>query len=139
MMLCLVKHRDNFNFLTFMYVNKVIKLILYCCNRKLQSRDLYVMKAISVYLQSKFELASINTRGPIRVHVRFATASERWRRIIWSNVMQSSFVSSSGGGGGRGATDIYEKIQKVFGNDSLSRAQVFRWHRFCKWARNGGR
>jgi hypothetical protein len=26
------------------------------------------------------------------------------------------------------ATDTYDKIQRAFGNDSLSRAQVFRWH-----------
>jgi hypothetical protein len=25
-------------------------------------------------------------------------------------------------------TDTYEKIQEAFGNDSLSRAQIFRWH-----------
>jgi hypothetical protein len=28
-----------------------------------------------------------------------------------------------------GATDTYEKIQKAFGNDSLSRTRIFRWHR----------
>jgi hypothetical protein len=38
--------------------------------------------------------------------------------------MQSSFVS-----GREGATDTYEKIQKAFGNDSLSCAQVFQWHK----------
>jgi hypothetical protein len=39
-----------------------------------------------------------------------------------------------------GEADTYEKIQKAFGNDSLSRAQVFGQHkRLCKWARNGGR
>jgi hypothetical protein len=27
------------------------------------------------------------------------------------------------------ATDMYEKIQEAFGNDSLTRAQVFRWHK----------
>jgi hypothetical protein len=30
---------------------------------------------------------------------------------------------------GEGVTNTYEKIKKVFGNDSLSRAQVFRWHK----------
>jgi hypothetical protein len=30
---------------------------------------------------------------------------------------------------GDGAIDNYEKIQSAFGNDSLSRAQVFRWHK----------
>jgi hypothetical protein len=30
---------------------------------------------------------------------------------------------------GEGATNTHEKIQKAFGNDSLSRAQVFRCHR----------
>jgi hypothetical protein len=30
---------------------------------------------------------------------------------------------------GDSATDTYETIQKAFGNDSLSRAQVFRWHK----------
>jgi hypothetical protein len=28
-----------------------------------------------------------------------------------------------------GITDTYEKSQKAFGNDSLSRAQVFQWHK----------
>jgi hypothetical protein len=28
---------------------------------------------------------------------------------------------------GKGDTDTYEKIQKAFGNDSLTRAQVFLW------------
>jgi hypothetical protein len=27
-----------------------------------------------------------------------------------------------------GASDTYEKIQKAFGNDSLSYAQIIRWH-----------
>jgi hypothetical protein len=27
------------------------------------------------------------------------------------------------------ATDTYEMIQKAFGNDSLSHAEVFRWHK----------
>jgi uncharacterized cysteine cluster protein YcgN (CxxCxxCC family) len=31
---------------------------------------------------------------------------------------------------GEGATDTYEKLQKAFRNDSLSRAQVFRWHKY---------
>jgi hypothetical protein len=30
---------------------------------------------------------------------------------------------------GQGATDIYQKIQKAFGNDPLSRGQVFRWNK----------
>jgi hypothetical protein len=30
---------------------------------------------------------------------------------------------------GEGATDTYGNIQKAFGNDFLSRAQVFRWHK----------
>jgi hypothetical protein len=29
---------------------------------------------------------------------------------------------------GEGATNNYENTQKAFDNDSLSRAQVFRWH-----------
>jgi hypothetical protein len=28
-----------------------------------------------------------------------------------------------------GTTNNYEKIQKAFGNDSLSLTQVFRWHK----------
>jgi hypothetical protein len=28
-----------------------------------------------------------------------------------------------------GATDTYEKIQKAFGNDSLSRAEELRWYK----------
>jgi hypothetical protein len=39
--------------------------------------------------------------------------------------MQSSFVS----GWGRALTDTYGNIQKAFDNDSLSRVQVFQWHR----------
>jgi hypothetical protein len=30
---------------------------------------------------------------------------------------------------GEGATDTYEKIQKAFGNDSISCALVFRWYK----------
>jgi hypothetical protein len=30
---------------------------------------------------------------------------------------------------GEGAADTYEKIQEAFGNDSVSPAQVFRWHK----------
>jgi hypothetical protein len=30
---------------------------------------------------------------------------------------------------GEGATDTYENTQKSFGNDSLPRAQAFRWYR----------
>jgi hypothetical protein len=30
---------------------------------------------------------------------------------------------------GEGATDGYEKIQKAFGNYSVSRTQVFQWHK----------
>jgi hypothetical protein len=30
---------------------------------------------------------------------------------------------------GEGTTDIYEKIQKTFGNDSLSCTRVFWWHK----------
>jgi hypothetical protein len=30
---------------------------------------------------------------------------------------------------GEGATDTYEKIQTAFGNDSVSGAQVFPWHK----------
>jgi hypothetical protein len=30
---------------------------------------------------------------------------------------------------GEGVTDTCGKIKKVFGNDSVSRAQVFRWHK----------
>jgi transposase len=30
---------------------------------------------------------------------------------------------------GEGAKDTYDKIQKAFGNDSVSRAQVFRWNK----------
>jgi hypothetical protein len=35
---------------------------------------------------------------------------------------------------GQGATDAYENIQKAFGNDSISRTEVFRWHKnFVNW------
>jgi hypothetical protein len=30
---------------------------------------------------------------------------------------------------GKDTTDTYKKIQKAFGNDSVSHAQVFRWHK----------
>jgi hypothetical protein len=36
---------------------------------------------------------------------------------------------------GEGATDTYGKIQKTFGNDSASPAQVFRWYKIFV---NGG-
>jgi hypothetical protein len=79
-----------------------------------------------LYLQSKFELAGMNTCGSVvvRVDVCFVTESQKWRRIIYSNFMQSSCVKL-----GEGATDAYKKIQKAFGNDSLPHTQVFRWHK----------
>jgi hypothetical protein len=51
-----------------------------------------------LYLHSKFELTGMNTCGSavVRIDVCFDTASQKWRRIISSNIMQSSFVSSWG-------------------------------------------
>jgi hypothetical protein len=43
-----------------------------------------------LYLDSQFELASMNTYGSLVVHVNvgFITASHKWRRIISSNCVQ---------------------------------------------------
>jgi hypothetical protein len=62
----------------------------------LRPRDRYEMIATSLlYLQSKFELGEMNTCGPVVVRVDvFCYSVAKWRRIISSNVMQSSFVSS---------------------------------------------
>jgi hypothetical protein len=53
----------------------------------------------------------------------FQYSIKKMEKIIPSNVMQSSFVKL-----GEGATDTYEKIQKAFGNDSVSHAEVFQCH-----------
>jgi hypothetical protein len=63
----------------------------------LRLRDHYEMIATSLlYLQSKFELASLNTCGSVvvRVDICLLTASQKWRIITASNFMQSSIVSS---------------------------------------------
>jgi hypothetical protein len=46
------------------------------------------------YHQPKFELAGMNTCGPavVSVDVCFVAASQKWRRIISRNFMQSSSV-----------------------------------------------
>jgi hypothetical protein len=51
-----------------------------------------------LYLQSKLELDGMNTCGSVvvRVDVCFDTASQKWRRILSSNVMQSCLVSRWG-------------------------------------------
>jgi hypothetical protein len=50
------------------------------------------------YHKSKYELAGMNTCGFVMVHVDvyFVAASQKWRRMISSNVMQSSFVAGWG-------------------------------------------
>jgi hypothetical protein len=55
-------------------------------------------------------------------NVCFVTASQKWRIITLSTVMQTSYVNLE-----EGATNTYEKIQKPFNNDSLSLAQIFWW------------
>jgi hypothetical protein len=63
----------------------------------LRHPDRYEMIATSpLYLQSKFELANMNTYDSVVVSadVCYVTAPQRWKIIISSDVMQSSFVSS---------------------------------------------
>jgi hypothetical protein len=43
-----------------------------------------------------------------------------------NNLKQRYAIKLSVKLGGEGATDTYEQIQKTFGNDSLSHAQVYR-------------
>jgi hypothetical protein len=43
------------------------------------------------------------------------------------NNLEQSYVIKFYNKLGEGSTDTYENIQEAFGNDSLSRAQVFRW------------
>jgi hypothetical protein len=84
------------------------------------------MIAISlVYLQSKFELAGIYTCRSVvvRVGVYFVTETKMGKNNLEQRYAIKFCVRL-----GEGAADTYEKIQKTFGNDSLSRAQAFRWH-----------
>jgi ABC-type Fe3+-siderophore transport system permease subunit len=50
-----------------------------------------------LYLKSNCELAGMNLCGSVVVHVDvyFITVSQKWGRIILSNVMQSSFVNDN--------------------------------------------
>jgi hypothetical protein len=80
-----------------------------------------------LYLQSKFELAGMNTctYGSVVVSLdyvllqRHTNAEEKFRTLCNQILCQA----------GKGATDTYEKIQKAFDNNSVSRAQVFQWHK----------
>jgi hypothetical protein len=86
--------------------------------KELRHRDSYEMIAMSLpYLQTKFDLADTNTCGSVMVFVDGcfcygATKMEmgplEQRYVIKFCVML-----------GEVATDVYEKIQKAFGNDSL--------------------
>jgi hypothetical protein len=61
----------------------------------------------------------------VLVDVCFVTASQIWPRYIFEICYAIKFCVKLG----QGATNTYDKIQKAFGNDSVSRAQVFLWRK----------
>jgi hypothetical protein len=81
-----------------------------------------------LYLQSKFELAGMNTRGSRRCMFCYsATTMEK-------NNLEQLYAIKFCVKLGEVAIDTYEKFQEMFGNDSLSCAQIFRWHKdFVNW------
>jgi hypothetical protein len=85
-----------------------------------------MIPASLLYLQPKFELASLNTSGSVvvRVDACFVTITKMEKNNVERCYAIKLCVKLEDS-----ATDTYEKIQKAFGNDSLSRAQVFRWHK----------
>jgi len=50
----------------------------------------------------------------------------KWTGKSVCNVVPSNFVVKLG----ESATVTYEKLQRAYGEHSLSRAQMFRWHKF---------
>jgi hypothetical protein len=94
----------------------------------LRRRDRYEMIATSLlYLRSKFELAGMNTCGSVVVRVRVDVFCYSVTKM--ENNLEQGYSVKFCVRLGEGATDMYGKIQKAFGNDSLSRAQVYRWHK----------
>jgi hypothetical protein len=59
----------------------------------------------------------------VRVDVRFVTAPEKMENNNLEQRHAIKFCVELGDG----ATDTYKKTKKAFGNDSISRAQVFQW------------
>jgi hypothetical protein len=60
----------------------------------------------------------------------FVAMSQKWRIIISHNAMQSSSVSIWG----RALPIPTKGFRKKFGNDPVSCAQVFQWHKdFVSW------
>jgi hypothetical protein len=66
----------------------------------------------------------MNTSGSVVVCVNVLqyhrNGGEESRAILCNQVLCQA---------GEGATDAYVKIQKAFGNDSLSCVEVFQWHK----------
>jgi hypothetical protein len=60
--------------------------------------------------------------GVVRVDACFVTAMQKWR----ANHIEQHYAIKFCVKLGEGDVDTYEKIQKTFGNDSVSRAQAFR-------------
>jgi hypothetical protein len=67
----------------------------------------------------------MNTCGSVVVcsDVCFVTASQK------CGIIEQCYAITFCVKLGKGATDTYEKIQKAFGNDSASHAQIFWWHK----------
>jgi hypothetical protein len=79
-----------------------------------------------LYLRSKFELVGMNTCGSpmVRVDVFCCSVTK-----VEKSSLEQSYAMKCCAKLGVGATDTYDNIQKAFGNDSPSLAQVFRWNK----------
>jgi hypothetical protein len=87
---------------------------------------------IPLYLQSKSELAGMNTYGSVLVRIDvFCYSVTKMEKNNLEKGHAVKFCIKLR----EGATDPYGKIQRAFGNNSLSRAQIFRWHKdlFLIW------
>jgi hypothetical protein len=91
----------------------------------LQHQDHYEMIAASLlYLQSKSELASMNTCGSVVVCCKFCHSITKMAKKHLEHHAIKFFIKLR-----EDATNTYDKIQKAFGNDSVSHAQVFQWYK----------
>jgi hypothetical protein len=97
--------------------------------QKRQDRCRMIAKSL-LYLQSKIELADLNKSeyvwyccGSCRCMHCYSVAT------MENNNLEQRYAIKFCVELGEGVTDTYEKVWKAFGNYSVPRTQVFRWHK----------
>jgi hypothetical protein len=92
----------------------------------LQHQDYYEMIATSLrYLQSKSELASMNTCGSVVVCCMFCHSITKMAKKHLEQHHAIKLCVKLG----ENTTNTSDKIRKAFGNDFVSHAQVFQWYK----------